>query len=313
MRVLGPPIALVALCIGFTLANPRFATFSNIRNLLDSASVLAVIVVGLTFVLMLGAIDLSVEGVMAVSALTFALLVANSRNSNDWGVWALVAAVGVGALFGLMSGILSARLQIPSFMTTLGMSAIGIGVASVLFGGVQPSITSPGVAAWANGQWFGLTRLTFVAVVVVIAGLALQRYTRLGRYSRVIGGSEEIARLSGIPVRRYKMLVFVLAGATYGLAGVMVTTQLGSGIVASGSGQNFTAITAAVVGGTLLSGGRGGVGESIIGVLIVIVLSNGLVLVGVSPYVQTAAQGVIVVVAVAATNWPLRERMRVIK
>lgn len=309
----GPPAALVLLCIIFVIASPQFATVNNLRGILDSSAVLAVITVGITFVLLLGAIDLSVGGIMAASALSVSLLVANNRNSIDLGIFGIVAAVAVGALFGLANGLLSTRLRIPSFMTTLGVSAIGIGVATVLFAGVQPTITSPAVAEWANGRLFGLTRLTFVAIAVVVVGVLIQRFTRVGRYARVIGGAEDLAALSGIRIARYKTLAFVLAGALYGLGGVMVTIQLGSGIVAAGAGQNFTAITAAVVGGTLLSGGRGGVLHSIVGVLIVTVLSNGLVLVGVSPYVQGAVQGVIVVAAVAVTNWPLRKRMRVVK
>ncbi|BDV29899.1 ABC transporter permease [Microbacterium terricola] len=309
----GPLSALVLLCIVFSVLSPQFRTWGNLRNVLDSAAVLAVIAVGLTFVLLLGAIDLSIEGVMATAAISTALLVANTRNDIDLGFLGIVAAVALGACFGLASGLLSTGLKIPSFMTTLGISAIGIGVATVLFAGVQPTVTDPVVAEWASGQWFGLTRLTFVAVAVIVIGLLIQRYTRLGRYARAIGGAEELAVLSGMPVRRYKTLAFTFAGAVYGLAGVMVTVQLGSGIVQAGVGLNFAAITAAVVGGTLLSGGRGGVLQSVVGVLIVTVLANGLVLIGVSPYVQRAVQGVIVVVAVVITAWPLRERLRVVK
>lgn len=309
----GPLGALLLLCVTFSVLSPQFATWGNFRNVLDSAAVLAVITVGLTFVLLLGAIDLSIEGVMATAALSVALLVANTRNDIDLGFIAIIAAVALGACFGLATGLLSTGLKIPSFMTTLGMSAIGIGIATVLFAGIQPTITSPVMKGWASGQWLGLTRLTFVAIAVVLVGLMVQKYTRLGRYARAIGGAEELALLSGIRVRRYKTIAFTFAGAVYGLAGVMITVQLGSGIVQAGVGQNFAAITAAVVGGTLLSGGRGGVLHSIVGVLIVTVLANGLVLIGVSPYVQGAVQGVIVVTAVTITAWPLRQRLRVVK
>lgn len=309
----GPLAALVLLCILFSLLSPRFATLGNLRNVLDAASILAVIAVGITFVLMMGAIDLSVEGVMAAAALSMALLVANTRNDIDLGFLGIVLAVALGACFGFLSGSLSTGLKIPSFMTTLGISAVGIGVATVLFGGVQPVLTSPVLREWASGRWLGLTRLTYVAIAVVIVAVLIQRYTRLGRYARAIGGAEELTVLSGINVRRYKILAFTLAGATYGIAAVMVTIQQNAGIVAAGSGQNFAAITAAVVGGTLLSGGRGGVLQSLVGVLIVTVLTNGLMLAGVSPYVQGAVQGVIVVAAVVITAWPLRKRLRVVK
>ncbi|QTV80384.1 ABC transporter permease [Microbacterium sp. NIBRBAC000506063] len=250
---------------------------------------------------------------MATAALSMALLVANTRNDNDLGLLGIVLAVVLGACFGLLSGSLSTGLKIPSFMTTLGVSAIGIGVATVLFGGIQPVVADPVIREWASGRLFGLTRLTYVALAVVIVAVLIQRYTRLGRYTRAIGGAEELTLLSGINVRKYKILAFTIAGACYGIAGVMVTIQLGTGIVQAGVGQNFAAITAAVVGGTLLSGGRGGVLQSMVGVLIVTVLTNGLILAGVSPYVQGAVQGVIVVAAVVITAWPLRKRLRVVK
>ena len=147
----------------------------------------------------------------------------------------------------------------------------------------------------------------------LVPGWLIQRYTRLGRYAYAIGGAEEVLALSGVKVAPYKVAVFTLAGAFYGLGGVMVTSQLGAGLVQAGKGYDFLAITAAVVGGTLLTGGRGGVLHTTVGVLLIVVLTNGLVQVGVSPYWQGGVQGLIVVAAVAAAVVPLRHRNQVVK
>lgn len=309
----GPLAALIAMCLVFSVFADQFASVRNLRSILDSAAVLGVITVGMTFVLLLGAIDLSVEGVMATCGMTFSLLVLNNRNAADLGLLAVIPVVLIGAVFGFANGTLSTRLKVPSFMTTVGMSSIGIGIASLLFGGKQPSMLDGTVSDWQTGRWFGFTRLTYVAIVCVVIGYLVQRHTRLGRYATAIGSAEDIVALSGVNVRLYKSLAFAVAGAFYGVAAVMITVQLQVGDVNAALGLNFKAITAAVVGGTLLSGGKGGVLPSMVGVLIVTVLFNGLVLMDVSPYIQQAVQGVVVVAAVVAATWPLRERLRVVK
>jgi ribose transport system permease protein len=141
----------------------------------------------------------------------------------------------------------------------------------------------------------------------------VQRYTRVGRYGYVIGGDEPVARLSGISIGRYKIYTFMLSGTTAGLAGVMAATQLGVGDTSIGGGLLFTAITAVVLGGTLLVGGRGSVLRTLVGAAIITVLANGLILIGVNPYVQTAVQGLVIVLAVIASGWSLRRRVRVVK
>jgi ribose transport system permease protein len=309
----GPLAALVVMCVVFSMFADRFASIRNLQAILDSAAVLAVVTVGLTFVLLLGSIDLSIEGVMATCGLAFSLLVLNNRNGWQLGLAAVIPVVVIGVAFGLTSGTVSSRLKVPSFMTTVGVSAIGVGIASLLFGGLQPNIVDPSLARWTSDRWLGFTPLTYVAIVGVVVGSLIQRHTRLGRYATAIGSAEDIVALSGVNVRRYKTAAFALAGAFYALAAVMITIQLQAGVVDAPVGLNFAAITAAVVGGTLLSGGQGGVLQSAVGVLIVKVLENGLVLLDVSPYIQRAVQGVIVVTAVAAATWPMRQRLRVVK
>lgn len=308
-----PSLALALLVLGFSAASPRFRTIANFQHIFDAASVLAVVTVGTTFVLLTGAIDLSMEGVIAACVMTGALVVANSRNDNELGLLGIGLAVLVGLAFGLLSGLVFTRLRIPSLMTTLGVSAIGMGIATVLFAGQPVSVSDPWLISWARGGRFGFTGLSFVAVAAVAIGWLVQRFTRVGRYAYAIGGAEDVVRLSGVRVGFYKSAVFVIAGAFYGLGAVMLLAQLGSGVVQASVGLNFSSIAAAVVGGTLLSGGRGGVLHSTVGVLLLTVLSNGLVLIGVSSYVQNAVLGVAVVVAVAATTWPIRHLLGVVK
>ena len=309
----GPVVALVALVAVFSLASDRFFTLRNARSVADQTSILLVLAVGATFVILLGSIDLSVEGVMATSSLVVVLLAENSRNANDLGYLAVLAGVGVGALFGLVNGVLHTRLRIPSFMVTLGTGAIGTGVATVLFGGQPPRLLDEGLRAWGTGRWAGVPRLVLLALVVLACGYLVQRYTRVGRYVYVIGGDEQIARLSGIPIARHKVWAFVLSGSAAGLAGAMAATRLGVGDVQIGAGLVFTTITAVVVGGTLLSGGRGGVVQTLVGALLISVLANGLILVGVESSVQRSVQGVVIIIAIAATAWSLRHRIRVVK
>jgi ribose transport system permease protein len=313
LRDAGPPIALVVIFGIFSVLSSDFRTVGNIQNIMDAAAVLAVVACGITFVLMMGSIDLSAPGIMGAAAIAVALLVANNRNGNDWGLLGILVAVLLGAALGCLSGMALVALKVPSFMTTLGVSAVGLGIATLMFAGVQPNISDEMLHGWAVNRFLGLAYLTWIAIACVGIGWLIQRYSRLGRYAYAIGGAEEVLALSGVRVAPYKVAVFTLAGAFYALAGVMVTSQLSAGLVQAGKGYDFAAITAAVVGGTLLTGGRGGVLHSAVGVLLVTVLTNGLVQVGVSPYWQGGVQGLIVVVAVAAAVIPQRRRNQVTK
>ncbi|GIF64084.1 sugar ABC transporter permease [Asanoa ishikariensis] len=312
-RDAGPPVALIVIFLIFAALSPQFRSTDNVQNIVDAAAVLAVVTCGITFVLMMGSIDLSAAGVMGACALTVSLLVANNRNDNDFGLLGIAVAVLLGCAFGCVSGLALVLLKVPSFMATLGMSAVGLGVATLMFAGVQPNISDTMVKGLAIERFLGFSYLTWIAAVCILVGWLIQRYTRLGRYAFAIGGAEEVLLLSGVKVNPYKVAVFALAGAFYGLGGVMVTSQLGAGLVQAGDGYDFSAITAAVVGGTLLTGGRGGILHSAVGVMLVMVLTNGLVQIGVSPYWQGGVEGLIVVAAVAAAVIPQRRRNQVVK
>jgi len=193
----GPAIALVALVVIFTISNPVFLSFGNIAILLSQLAIPMVIATGLTFVILLGGIDLSSEGVIATSSLVFVLTAANDRNDVSLGLLAMLLGILTGALFGLLNGVLNVKLGIPSFMVTLGMGAVGIGVATVLFGGRAPRLMDPGMRDLGIGATAGVANIFIVGLVVVLLGWLVQRFTRVGRYGYVIGGDENVARLQG--------------------------------------------------------------------------------------------------------------------
>jgi len=314
LRRLGPYaslIALISISIFIGLREPRFFQTSNwVRISVQSASVL-VLALGSTFVIILGSIDLSVEGLLALSSVIISLLVLNDKNDSNLGVIGLIIPLAACGLMGFLNGFLHTRLRIPSFMTTLGMLSVGLGLATVLYAGVTARIKDPYVRGLALDDFLGLPWVVWIAIVSLAIAYFIQRYTRIGRYMYAIGGAEDLATLSGVPVNRYKVIIFTLAGVFSGLGGLIMAAQLGTGTAVIGEGRLFTAITAVVVGGTSLSGGEGGVLNTLVGVLLVVVLSNGMILLGVTPYIQQAIQGLIILVAVALTI--NRSRLKIIK
>ena len=315
LRQGGEAIALVLLIVIFAVINPgSFPTVVNLQTILDQASTPLIVGVGATLVILLGCIDLSVEGLMSACGLAFVLLAANSRTSADLGIWAIVIGVLLGAMLGLANGLVHAFLKIPSFIVTLGMGFAGFGLATLLFGDEQlPFLAKGGLKNWPTEKFLGLTHSFWLAAVVVAIGMVVARYTRLGRYTYAIGNNEHIARDNGVHVGRYKVAVFTVAGGCSGLAGVLTTMQLGSAPARIGIGVLFLTIAAVVIGGTSLGGGKGGILRTTIGVLMLTVINNGLILSGVSPNVQSAVSGGVLVVAIVLAAWPHRSRLRIMK
>jgi ribose transport system permease protein len=299
LRAAAPLLVLIGLCLLIGAANPYFFHAANLVRIANSSAIPAVLMCGETFVILLGSIDLSIEGVVAVGATVVSLLVRNDVTGLDFGLWALLLAVLVGLGIGALSGVLHVGLRIPSFMVTLGVWFAAGGLANFVLGGGTVRILDPNVRLLALGRFAGLPLMVWVALAVAALAWVIQRYTRYGRYVYAIGGGEDVAALSGIPIRRVKIVIFALGGAFYALGGALAASQLGQGNAVMGVGRLFPTITAVVVGGTSLVGGEGGVAQSLIGVLIVAVLGNGMVLLGFSPYVQQAVQGLLIIAAVA--------------
>ena len=306
--------ALVLLAVLFSALNPRFATMGNLQNILNQAGLPLIIGVGATFVILIGSIDLSVEGVMGASGMAFILLCANSRGGHDFGIWAWVAALALGAALGLVNGLIYTKIKVPSFIVTLGIWYIGLGIATILFGtDAIPSFDSDSLSTWAASITLGLPNDFWLAGAVALAGGFVLRFTRFGRVALAIGNNEDIAKGNGLNITANKIMIFVIAGTLSGLAGIVATIQLGSGSATVGSGNLFITIPAVVIGGTSLGGGKGGMFGTALGVLLLTTLNNGLILSGVSPNFQSAVSGGILVLAIVATAWSQRDRLRISK
>ncbi|HWI12101.1 MAG TPA: ABC transporter permease [Burkholderiaceae bacterium] len=312
LRPWGPFIALLVLCAALALAEPRFASAQNLFVIADRSAVPLILAVGMTFVVLQGSIDLSIEGVMATSSLSVALLVLNSRNGLDLGFAGVAAGMLAGALIGLLNGVLVTRLRVPSFMATLGVSSAAMGLAMLLSGGQPPLLRDLALRSFGLGRTWGAPNLAIVALLVLVLGWVLQNHTRFGRYSLAIGGAEGLARLSGLPVDRYKVLAFAFCGLLAGLGGALESARIGLGHVEIGIGQMFTTVTAVVIGGTPLSGGRGGVLQSAVGALMLAVLANGMIFVGITPDIQKAVHGAIILSVTLFATWQMRSRLRVV-
>ncbi len=306
---------LLALVAIFSMLNPHaFPTLTNLNTILNNAAIPIVIGVGASLVVLTGRIDLSVEGVMGAAGMAFVLLSANSRETADIGWLAYPAALAVGAGLGAATGAIHALAKVPSFIVSLGMWYVGLGIAAVLFGyEMIPFLGNEAAVAWPTATPLGLPNSFVLALVVVGLGWLIERYTRLGRYAYAIGNNETVARMTGIPVAGFVVAIFAFAGACSALAGVMGSLALGAGSATVGVGMLFLTLAAIVIGGTPLGGGRGGALRTVTGVLILSTLYNGLILVGVDPSIQSGVSGIVLVAAVIAAGWSQRARLRVFK
>ena len=313
IQSLGPVAVLIALCIGFELANRHFLTIANVASISEAAAVPVILASGLSFVIILGAIDLSLEGVMAASSMTVSLLAANNVNGHHWGSWAIVAALGVGVAFGLFNGLLNAVLRMPSLIVTLGSWFIGLGIASVMFPGQVPGMTDAVVLGLGGIHAAGLSLVVYIAVAVMLALHLVLNYTHLGRMIYAIGSAEQTLTSTGLRVPLFKVVAFVISGACAGLAGTLLSAQLGDGNANIGDGLLFPAVSACVLGGTLLSGGMGGALQSALGAFTLEALNNGLIQIGAGPYVRNIISGAVIVTVVGLSGLHLRRKLRVAK
>ena len=311
MASLAPLLVLVALCAIIAAINPNFLTPGNFVRIAQAAMIPLVLGMGATFIILMGSIDLSVEGVVTLGAVILSVLVLNGSNGNDLGLLGVAAVLTVGAAVGFLNGVVHVRLRIPSFMATLGMWFIGVGLGNALLGGLAVRVNDPMIRGLAIDRFLGLPWGVWLALACLLIAYVIQDHTRLGRYIFALGGGEELAALSGIPVARTRIVTFTLAGIFYAIGGILAVAQLGLGNAQIGTGRLFTTITAVVVGGTALMGGYGSVLQTLVGVLIVVVLSNGMVLMGIPPTVQQAVQGLMIIAAVALSTD--RKKLRIVK
>jgi ribose transport system permease protein len=302
--VQGPLIGLVALCVIFSFTTSAFLSFRNLLNILDQVTVLGIMTIGMTAVIVIGGIDLSVGSVLALSMMILGWL------SHDCALpllLAVVLALLAGALCGWANGMLVTRAKLPAFIATLSMMTIARGLANIITDGRQIVGYPDWFDSFATVRYFGFLSLTVtLAIVLIVACWVFLRYRADGRALYAIGGSGEVARLAGIRVRQMTTLVYVASGLLSGLAGIVLASRLDSSQPSAGLGYELDAIAAVVIGGASLSGGVGGIGGTVAGVLIIGVLHNGLNLTGVSPFIQQIVIGVVIALAVSSDT--LRRR-----
>lgn len=298
-----PLIALAALIIYFSVATPYFLRTSNLQAITQVAGPLLLVSMGATFVIVMGSIDLSVGSVALLAGSVCALLLA-----NNLGMKTIPIAVLVGAGCGLLSGTAFAYGRVPSFIVTLGALSVFRGLGLRMISGSPVPFTDAGFSNLANGQFLpNIADVTLWAVVLWLLAVYVTFRTKFGRYIYAIGGNERVARLSGIPVDRYKVYAFILSGITAALAGMFSVGQLGSADPTLGSTFLLDSLAAIVVGGTALSGGVGGVHRTMLGVLIISILDDGLNLMGVDEFTQEIIKGAVIVVAAAVVMLAVRK------
>jgi ribose/xylose/arabinose/galactoside ABC-type transport system permease subunit len=285
--------ALVLLVIAASFLSPRFFTVPNLLNVLRQASIVGILATGMTFVILTRGIDLSVGSILGIAVVLFA----GSMDSRGM-AFAIPLGLGAATLVGLVNGVGVAYAGLPAFIMTLGMLSFVRGLAFIDTGGTPVPILSDNFYALGNGYLLGVP----IPALIFIAGLLVSGFvlglTPFGRSVYAIGSNEEAARLSGVPVRLYKTIVYMISGLMSGVAGLVYASQLSIGTPIAGQGYELDAIAAVVVGGTSLFGGKGSVAGSFLGTLIIGVLANILNLTGVDPFVQQLFKGALIIVAV---------------
>ncbi|MCA0757594.1 ABC transporter permease [Paenibacillus sp. N4] len=297
--------SLVVLVVFFSLSSSNFFGFSNIVGILLSTAVIGVLALGSTFVIITGGIDLSVGTVMTLSAVMTGVFI------TFWGVPVPLGILGgilTGAFCGLLSGLSIAKLKIPPFIATLAMMMIAKGLALVI-SGTKPIYfnDSPVFREIALGSLlnsiipgFKIPNAVLVFFLAAIVGAVLLAKTIVGRYNFALGSNEEATRLSGVNVDKWKIVIYTITGVFTGLAGVLMASRLNSAQPALGMGYELEAIAAVVIGGTSLSGGKGTIVGTVIGALIMSVLTNGLRIMSVPQEWQTVVVGFVILLAVYA-------------
>src|SRR3954470_530474 len=293
-RNLGLVVVLVVLCVIGVVTADTFLTTSNLLTILTSASIIGVITVGVTFVIIGGGIDLSVGKLMALASVWATTVATQSYGPVVMVLCALL--VGMGG--GLVNGLLIAYGRIVPFIVTLAMLISAQGLAEQISGRRSQIVTDPTIAAIANTRLLGIPLLIYIFAVVVAVGWVVLNRTTFGRRTFAIGGNPEAARLAGIDVRRHTALLYVLSGLCCGIAAVMIMARTTTGSSTHGDLYELDAIAAVIIGGTLLTGGRGTLIGSILGVLVFTTITNLFVLNNLATEVQNIAKGVIIVVAV---------------
>jgi ribose transport system permease protein len=295
-------LALVIIYIFFLFAAPNFAQFSIVLDIFQQSAYIGVMALGATFVIATGGIDLS-----SGTGMTLVAVMAGVFLSGDWLNWplggGLIAILLVGALIGLVNGLNVARLGLPPFIATLAMMMVARGLALIISDKSSITIKNPGYGWLANGQLIpGVPNAVLLFILLAILAAFLLNKTLLGRYALAIGSKEEATRLSGVNIKLWKMLVYVVAGVFVALGAILYSARFGFVQPAEGLGFELNVIAAVVIGGTSLAGGRANILGTVVGALIMETLKKGLLMMGIAQEWQFVVTGIVVVIAVFVDN-----------
>ena len=293
-------LALIVTIFGLGTQGQNLS-WSNVQVVLSLAAIPAILAIGLHLTIVIGGIDLSLQGTVALCAVFVGLLCKSRFTTNDVGLWILPIAIAIGGAAGLLTGVLHTKLRIPSFITTLGMSFVLYGVAVYINKSQIISLRDDRIQTFINDKPLGISNVILVALFIAILVQFFEDRTRAGRHLYAVGGDEALAKQLGVNVDRIKIIAFAIAGCLYGLGAVLIVTRMGTATSRAGLNLLFPVITAVVVGGVSLTGGLGGAKNALLGAVILAALNNGMVLMAVSPYAQAAVNGVVLIVAVALT------------
>lgn len=291
----GIAIAFVLICVLLSILHPAFSTLSNLRVILTQVSINALLAFGVTFVIITGGIDLSLGSVLAVAGIAAAIFAHPDAYPL---VVPIAAGIGTGVLFGAFNGLVITKSKVPPFIVTLGTMTIARGLALIFSNGRPVSNLSDTFNFIGGGTICGVPFPIVILVLTFIVCAMLLGKTTWGRYMYAVGGNELAARASGINVNKVKMMVYTLCGGLAGIAGVLLTSRITTGQPNAGMGFELDAIAAAIIGGTSTSGGTGNMVGTLLGALLIGVISNGLDLMNVSSYYQLVIKGLIIVGAV---------------
>jgi ribose/xylose/arabinose/galactoside ABC-type transport system permease subunit len=292
LKTYGLLFALLLVCAIFAILSPVFLQPLNLMNILNQVAINAILAIGVTYVILVGGIDLGLGSYVAITG----CLAAMFAHPGTYPLFVpIILAILAGAMIGTVNGFFVTKAKLAPFIVTLGMMTIARGGALVVSGGRPISNLSPEFKLIGGGALFGIPIPVIILAVVFIASYLILKKTTYGRYIYAIGGNQDAARASGINVNRIKLSVYVISGALAGLAGLIQASRITTGQPNVGVGYELDAIAAVVIGGTSLMGGVGTVTGTVIGALIIGVINNGLDLLNVSSYYQQIIKGLIII------------------
>jgi ribose transport system permease protein len=294
LRNMGPFFALVLIFIVLSISSSTFLQVNNLRNIIVQVAVIAVIASGATFIILTGGIDLSVGAVLAFSGVLSAGVMRDTGST----FLAVCTCLGVALALGLISGTLVTYGRLPPFVCTLGIMSIARGLSFVYTAGKPISGFPDSFRFMGAGNVAGIPMMIITTVILYIILFFVLKKTSFGKITYALGSNEEAVKLTGINTKKYKLMVYGLAGLLTGLGSLMYIGRINSGHPSSGMGYELDAIAAVVIGGTSLSGGKGSVIGTIIGALIMGVIRNGLNLLNIDPYFQSVVLGAVIILAV---------------